>query len=62
MNSRAVLARELRDLEIGETLIVPFKYCSCNNIKATVSLLRKNGMDFSYDNSGREHSIVTRTI
>ena len=62
MNSRAVLARELRDLDEGQTLIVPFKYCSANNIKVTVTTLRKEGMDFTYDNSGNEHSIITRIL
>lgn len=61
MPSRGVLARELRALEEGETLIVPFKYCSARNIKVQVAALRKEGLDFSYDNSGSEHSVVTRT-
>lgn len=62
MNSRAILARELRDLPVGATLFVPFKYCSVSNIKATVSNLRREGLDFDYDNTGTEYSVITRTI
>ncbi len=62
MNSRAVLGRELRDLPLQATLFVPFKYCSVQNIKRTVSYLRGEGMDFIYDNTGTEYSIITRTV
>lgn len=62
MNSRAVLGRELRDLPVGATIFVPFKYCSVSNIKATVSNLRRDGLDFEYDNSGTEYSVIKRTI
>lgn len=61
MNARGVLSRELRELEVAEILLVPFKYCSVNNIKATVTNLRKEGLQFEYDNSGNEHSVIQRT-
>lgn len=61
MTSRAVLSRELADLAVGETLHVPFKYCTANNIKQTVHFLRKKGLDFEYDNTGSELSVITRT-
>ncbi len=61
MPPRAVLSRELSELQVGETLYVPFKYCSANNVGATVTILRKNGLDFKYDNSGTVHSVITRT-
>lgn len=61
MNARGVLSRELADLPVGGVLFAPFKYCSANNVKATVSKMRQNGFDFSYDNSGSEYSVITRT-
>lgn len=61
MNARAVLTRELAVLSVGETLYVPFKYCTANNVKVAVTTLRKNGLDFKYDNSGTEYSVITRT-
>lgn len=61
MTSRAVLTRELAVLAVGETLHVPFKYCTANNVKVAVTTLRKNGMDFRYDNTGTEYSVITRT-
>ena len=61
MNSRGVLARELRELMVNEILIVPFKYCSISNIKKTVSVLGKENLEFAYDNSGTENSIIRRT-
>ncbi len=62
MNARGVLARELRDLEIGEIIIVPFKYCSVSNIKKTVSILAsRENLHFRYDNSGTENSMIQRT-
>lgn len=60
MSSRGVLGRELRELELNEVLIVPFKYCAISNIKKTVSVLGKEGLKFSYDNSGMENSIIQR--
>lgn len=60
MNSRGVLARELRELEAGDILIVPYKYCSVSNIKKTVSVLNKGAEEFVYDNSGNENSIIQR--
>ncbi len=60
MNSRGVLARELRELMVNEILIVPFKYCSISNIKKTVSLLGKENLEFTYDNTGTENSIIRR--
>lgn len=61
MNSRGVLARELRELKVGEVLLVPFKYCSVSNIKKTVSVLNSQNFTFEYDNSGTEHSVIRRT-
>ncbi len=60
MNSRGVLARELRELMVNEILIVPFKYCSISNIKKTVSILGKENLEFTYDNTGTENSIIRR--
>ncbi len=60
MNARSVLGRELADLAVGATLFVPFKYCSANNVKSTVSQMRAKGYDFTYDNSGSEYSVITR--
>ncbi|MCM1356467.1 MAG: hypothetical protein NC212_08700 [Staphylococcus sp.] len=60
MTSRAVLARELGELSVGDVLHVPFKYCTANNVKVTVAGLRKEGLDFKYDNSGAEYSVITR--
>ena len=60
MNSRGVLARELRELMVNEILIVPFKYCSTSNIKKTVSILGKENLEFTYDNTGTENSIIRR--
>ncbi len=61
MTARAVLTRELEVLPIGETLHVPFKYCTANNVKQTVHILRRTGMEFKYDNSGAAYSVITRT-
>lgn len=60
MTARSVLSRELATLEIGATLFVPFKYCTANNVKSTVSQMRNSGLDFTYDNSGSEYSVITR--
>ena len=60
INSRGVLARELRELMVNEILIVPFKYCSISNIKKTVSILGKENLEFTYDNTGTENSIIRR--
>ena len=61
MNARAILSRELADLPVGATLFAPFKYCTANNVKSTISQMRQKGLDFTYDNSGTEYSIITRT-
>ena len=61
MNSRGVLARELRELGIGEVLLVPFKHCSMSNIKKTMSVLNSQNFTFEYDNSGTENSVIRRT-
>lgn len=60
MNARSVLSRELADLPVGGALFAPFKYCTANNVKSTVSQMRQKGFDFSYDNSGTEYSVITR--
>lgn len=60
MNARSVLSRELADLPVGGTLFVPFKYCAANNVKSTISQMRRKGLNFSYDNSGTEYSVITR--
>ncbi len=61
MTARGVVARELRELPVGDTLIVPFKYYTANNIRVAVTKLRSEGLDFAYDNSGDAHSVITRT-
>lgn len=45
---------------VNEILIVPFKYCSISNIKKTVSILGKENLEFTYDNTGTENSIIRR--
>lgn len=61
MTARGILSRELRELAVGDVLIVPFKYCTANNIKVNVSNMRSEGLDFEYDNTGTENSVIRRT-
>lgn len=61
MKSRGVVARELDALDPGGILLVPFKYCSANNIKVSVSNLNKEGTkQFAYDNSDDTYSVIRR--
>lgn len=62
MGSRSLLSRELSDVQVGEYLVVPFKYASISNIKKTVSGINARGeATFQYDNSGSEYSFIVRT-
>lgn len=61
MPERGVITRELRDLSVDATLLIPFKYATKRAINVAIHRVRQEGLDFSSDVSGFEFATVTRT-
>lgn len=62
LNSRSVLNRELAELEIGQTVVVPYKYCSVNNIRRSIfNAVHNLGRQFQAETSGDTFARITRT-
>ena len=60
MPERGVVARELRALGVGATLLIPFKYATKRAINIAIHRVRKEGLEFTSDISGFEFAQITR--
>lgn len=60
MPKRAVLARELRSMEVGELLLVPFKFVTADKIRVALHTVRGEGLDFDADTSGYDFASIRR--
>lgn len=61
MSRNGIFSRDAVELEIGQSMRVPYKYCSFANLRRSISELRAKGYDFEYDSSRMEYALVTRT-